>query len=235
MTIRFEKTDEGVPGGSLQSAALRVIPALALITLCVVLWHVWVKPTLRIGTAKIATPLEAQSLADLHVKGSRGARVGLIVFSDFECPACGKFARDVLPTIVDKYVATGQVLLAFSDLPLESIHPAALRRAAIAECAGRQGRFWEVHDRLFFRQTSASVEQESVDGLERSALAVCLSSRSSHVVRARLARAEALGIKSTPSLFVGDLDGDGLRVTDAVAGFQSVKQLSAILDRRLKR
>jgi protein-disulfide isomerase len=141
----------------------------------------------------------------------------------------------VLPTIVHRYVATGQVLLGFSHLPVESIHPAAIRRATIAECAGRQGRFWEVHDRLFAGQTSASVEQDSADGLNKSALTACVSSGSVEIVRARVAKARALGIRSTPSLFVGNVEGERLRVTDAVEGLQRIKQLSELLERRLKR
>jgi protein-disulfide isomerase len=213
---------------------LKAIPAVALIALSLLLWEAWVKPTLSVDTAAIAPPAEAQSLNGLHLKGKRTAQVGLIVFSDFECPACRTFARDVLPVIIDTYVATEQVLLAFSDLPLESIHPAAFRRATIAECASRQGRFWEVHDRLFSEQTSPSVELDISATLDRSKLQVCLVSDSAAIVRTRQAKAKALGIAATPSLFVGRIQGDRLKVTDSLVGPVAVKRLSAILDRRLK-
>jgi protein-disulfide isomerase len=211
------------------------MPAGGLIAVCVALWHVWVKPTLNVRADVIKVPAESQSLNGLHLKGSKNARVGLIVFSDFQCPACRTFAEDVLPGLVSKYVDTGQVLLAFSDLPLESIHPAALSRAAVAECAARQGQFWEVHNRLFSRQASASVEQDSVDGLDGNALTACLSSGVEEVVRRRSARAAALGVRSTPSLFIGAVEGDRVRVADAFVGLRTVQQLSATLQKHLAR
>ena len=145
---------------------VRTAPAVGLLVLCSLLWRAWVQPTLGAGRPALALPHDLQSLVDLHVSGSPQARVGLIVFSDFQCPVCGTFARDVLPVVIEKYVATGKVLLAFSDLPLEAIHPAALKRARIAECAGQQGHFWDTHDRLFANQTSGSVEDDSIAGLD---------------------------------------------------------------------
>lgn len=223
--------------GENMQRARSVLPAIALIALCTVLWQLWVRPTLQIRIDSVTIPLQTQPLDDLQLKGSKQAQLGLVIFSDFQCPVCKTFAEDVLPAIVIKYVEAGRVLLAFSDVPLESIHPAAARRAAIAECAGRQGQFWQVHDRLFSMQASASVEQDSIAGLDGNALTACLSSGVDRVIGRRSATAAALGIRSTPSLFVGTvertIEGARLRVTDALVGLRSVRQLSAILDRRL--
>lgn len=214
------------------SAGLRAVSAALLILLCTVLWHAAVRPTLLSRTTTIAIPSEPLSLAGLNVMGSDNAPVALVVFSDFECPVCGTFAREVLPSLVDKYVAPGNVIVAFSDLPLETIHPSAFRRAAIAECAGRQGRFWDVHDRFFRAQDGALMEQEAMYGLNEPAFKVCLSSVEP-VIRQRLATATALGVRSTPSVMIGVRLGNRVTVTDAVAGLQSVRQLEAMLDRRL--
>jgi protein-disulfide isomerase len=235
MAAGMEPRLEDTEGGSLRQGVLSTLSAAALITVCVVLWQVEVRPTLRSATAEFPVPLEARLLDLLHLKGARHARVALLVFSDFQCPACATLARDVLPTVVEKYVATGRVLLAFGDLPLEAVHSAALRRAAIAECAARQGRFWSVHDRLFAGQAAPSVEQDAVEGLDGSTLAECLSLGSAEAVRARRVVAEALGVTSTPSLCVGELEGGTLLVTEAVVGLRNVRQLSAMLDRHLIR
>lgn len=213
---------------------VRTAPAVGLLVLCSLLWRAWVQPTLGAGRPALALPHDLQSLVDLHVSGSPQARVGLIVFSDFQCPVCGTFARDVLPVVIEKYVATGKVLLAFSDLPLEAIHPAALKRARIAECAGQQGHFWDTHDRLFANQTSGSVEDDSIAGLDGTLLARCLASESDGPVKARMAKARALGVGNTPTLFIGYVDNERLRVTDAVVGFQSTERLSRLLDQRLR-
>jgi protein-disulfide isomerase len=179
-------------------------------------------------------PAEPVSLDGMHLRGSARAAVALIVFSDFQCPFCRSFARNVLPEIARRYVPGGRVMIAFSDFPLVSIHPAALRRAVIAECAGRQGRFWEVHDALFARQTEPFVETNAVQGLDASALGQCVASTGEPAVRARLAKAEALGVRSTPTIFVGKMDARGVKVTDVILGVQSTDSLSQVVDRLLR-
>lgn len=57
--------------------------------------------------------------------GSKAAQVGIIEFSDFECPFCRRFAVETYPAIKEAYIDTGLVRLAFHHLPLERIHPLA--------------------------------------------------------------------------------------------------------------
>jgi protein-disulfide isomerase len=74
-----------------------------------------------------------------HVRGPRGAPL-LVVYGDYECPFCAALElrlRD-LP-----------VRVAFRHFPLRGAHPRAFPAACAAEAAGRQGRFWEMHDALF--------------------------------------------------------------------------------------
>jgi protein-disulfide isomerase len=81
------------------------------------------------------------SLAGLPVKGSDSARFGILTLSDFACPFCARFARETLPLVSDKYLKTGEVVLAFRHHPLERIHRDAVKAAVAADCAGDQGRF----------------------------------------------------------------------------------------------
>lgn len=214
---------------------VRVVRALAFIVLSIVAWRVWVRPTITTNSAEIRKPSAPVSLNGMHLRGSRNAPVGLIVFSDFVCPVCGTFARDVLPAIIEKYVSQGQVLLAFSNLPLEAIHPSAARLSAIAECAGEQDLFWQVHDRLFAAQGRAAVEEEAVEVLDQRALHECLETRATKVVRQQLSMAETLGLRATPSLLIGAIKGETLVVSDAMVGLQTVKKLETVLKRRLTR
>lgn len=98
--------------------------------------------------AEMEVPSTPLSIQGAQLRGSKGARAVMIMYSDFQCPFCARFAKEVFPQIEQRYVATGSVALAFRHLPLP-IHPQALQAAAVAECAGRQGKFWEMHDRLF--------------------------------------------------------------------------------------
>src|SRR5262245_2735820 len=106
----------------------------------------------------------AVSIAQANSKGNREARVALIEYQDFQCPYCAAAFRDLLPVVERDYIAPGRVLLVFKHLPLRSIHPAALPAAQAAECAGAQGRFWPMHDRLF--QVSPALDRKTL--LERA-------------------------------------------------------------------
>ena len=78
-------------------------------------------------------------------KGSAEAKVTLVEFSDFQCPFCARVGP-TLAQIEDKY--GDRVQIAFKHMPLR-MHPKAPAAHAAAEAAHRQGRFWDMHDRLF--------------------------------------------------------------------------------------
>jgi protein-disulfide isomerase len=84
-------------------------------------------------------------------EGNPKAKVQITEFSDFQCPYCQKGAA-TMATIFDKY--KDQINVTFSNFPLTSIHPFALRAAEAAEAAGYQGKFWEMHDLLFANQSN---------------------------------------------------------------------------------
>jgi protein-disulfide isomerase len=88
------------------------------------------------------------SVADVPILGNPAASIGIVLFSDFECPFCGKFARETLPELKTQYLDTGRAFLAFRHLPL-AIHTNAERAAEVAACAGASGRFWAAHERFF--------------------------------------------------------------------------------------
>jgi protein-disulfide isomerase len=84
-----------------------------------------------------------------HVLGPEHAPVTIVEYGDFECPNC-KLAAPTVKLLLERF--TNQVRFAFRHFPLEQPHPHALGAAQAAECAGAQGRFWEMHDLLFEHQ-----------------------------------------------------------------------------------
>ncbi len=84
--------------------------------------------------------------------GSPDAPVTLVEFSDFQCPFCRKLFREVLPGIEEKYIKTGKVRFVYRDFPLSSIHEMAQKYAEAGECADEQGKFWQMHDKIFEEQ-----------------------------------------------------------------------------------
>lgn len=88
-----------------------------------------------------------------NVKGSREAKAVLIEYSDFQCPACQVY----YPVVKQLTEELGnEILVVYRHFPLTTIHPNALPAAKAAEAAGKQGKFWEMHDMLFDKQSEWS-------------------------------------------------------------------------------
>jgi len=147
-----------------------------------------------------------------HVYGNKDAKVMLIEYGDFQCPGCGG-AYPQLKTIKEKYKDT--IAFIFRDFPLTSIHPNALAAASAAEAAGLQGKFWEMHDKLYDNQDSwsgaAANQRDSIFEGYATEIGLKLdqfrTDRSSKKVSEKIARDQALGRKmnvtATPGIFIG--------------------------------
>lgn len=85
------------------------------------------------------------------VLGSPSAPVEIVEFADFECPACGKFATLQEPDVRARIVDKGLARLRFYYFPLD-MHKNAWAASHAAACANDQGKFWEMHDRIFMGQ-----------------------------------------------------------------------------------
>jgi protein-disulfide isomerase len=179
------------------------------------------------------------SLDGVATLGSRAATTVLMVFSDFECPFCGTFARQVGPDLIASYVNTGKVLLAFRHLPLEQVHPHALGAAKAAECSRIQGQFWRMHDRLF--DGGARLDRASLfkiaDGIELdpTQFAACINDESVEKrIRQDAAEAIGLGVRGTPTLLVGRIEPQGVRLTHRVSSALSRSAVGQVLDEVLE-
>ena len=84
-----------------------------------------------------------------HMRGDPNAKVTLEEFADFECPACGLFHVELKKT--EQEFGT-RIQVIFREFPLQVKHPNAVPAAKAAEAAGLQGRFWEMHDKLYENQ-----------------------------------------------------------------------------------
>ena len=139
-----------------------------------------------------------------HVVGRADARVTLVEYGDFECPHCGA----VHPIVQAARKAFGGSLrFVFRHFPLRSSHPQALAAAKAAEAAGEQGRFWEMHDRLFQRQTELTapdLERHARElGFDIERFRLSLGARAHEArIREDLASAAESGARGTPSLFI---------------------------------
>jgi protein-disulfide isomerase len=167
-----------------------------------------------------AAPAGAQNvvtidLANSPVKGDTGAKVTLVEYSDYQCPFCARHVRETAPQLDKEYIQTGKVRHAFLDLPLESIHKSAFKAAEAARCAGDQGRFWEMHDRLFANQKALEpwMPHAEAIGLDAAKFEACMTSAKwAPEIRSRIAQAQAFGISGTPGFYLALTDPTSTKV-----------------------
>lgn len=146
-----------------------------------------------------------------HVYGTKTSKVIVVEYGDFQCPGCGQVSP-VLKQVYEKY--QDKVTFIFRNFPLYSIHPNALAAASAAEAAGLQGKFWEMHDRLYENQ-DAWKDLTSNDrtnyfkalangmGIDAEKL---VTDMDSDAVKAKIEYDRAIGVKQkvegTPAIFV---------------------------------
>ena len=188
----------------------------------------------------IPVPNEPLSLEGAQVLGSQAANVVIIEFSDFQCPYCATFSKSILPELKVKYIDTNRVQLAFRHLPLTNIHPYAFDAAEAAECAGRQGKFWALHDRLFAAPGTlgdSHVQTAAKDiGLDLARFDSCAENEASARVRADSELAAKLQVGGTPIFFIGRKESQlTVRVEKVIEGARSARDFATVIDALLEK
>lgn len=167
--------------------------------------------------------------------GNPNATVTIVEYADYQCPACGYFARDILPKIVQDYVNSGKVRIEFrvrpflSPLPLNDPGNESVQAAEAAMCAGDQGRYWEYNHALFTHQNGENagafgrsnlIALASDVGMDTAAFETCLDSGTHQqaVIDSKTA-SDSAGITQTPTLII-----NGKQVFLTTAGYLPLKQ-----------
>jgi len=124
------------------------------------------------------------------------------------------------------------------DLPLESIHRDAFRAAEAARCAEEQGKYWEMHARLFASQQTISQWNSHAEavGLDVAKFQQCMDSgKQAAPIRADMAQARTAGITGTPAFFLAYTDPKSSKITTAVrlTGAQPFATFKAAIDKLL--
>jgi protein-disulfide isomerase len=173
--------------------------------------------------------------------GDQAAQLILIEFTDYQCPFCSRHVRDTYPKIKQEYVETGRMKFVTLDYPLESIHPSAFKAAEATHCAADQGKFWEMHDRLFENQNSLEPFQPHANalGLDVGAFDACMSSNKyAEAVRRDMAEAQKAGVAGTPSFLLARTDPDNADTVKGIAllrGALPFEDFKAAIEQGLKR
>lgn len=157
------------------------------------------------------SPPYAPEVPEYRTKGPASAPVVVAVFSDMQCSAC-RLAAPKLEKIRERF--GGKMRVMFVHCPFES-HIWARATSIAAECAGRQGRFWELHDLLYARQGSwskirdadelraALIEYSGELKLEKGPFSECLDDPSAAAaVDADVEEVSRRRVGSTPTFFI---------------------------------
>ncbi len=191
-------------------------------------------PTTATAAAPAAAapaPAARDSISDRadrgRVDGDSTAQLWVIMASDFQCPFCKQWHDVDFKPIVDKYVKTGRIRLAFLNMPLQ-MHQHAIAAAEAAMCASVQNKFWPMHEALFATQSrweAVPVPSAIFDSLANSTgvnLQTWRACVRDHLtlplVQADRDRVVAAHVTSTPTFFVGDqvLAGADAKLAQAI-------------------
>jgi len=165
---------------------------------------------------------------DDPVKGSASAPVTIVLFSDFQCPFCSR----LLPSLQQVEQTYGnRVKIVWKHMPLPpSMHPQAQAAAEAAEAAREQGKFWQMHDKLFasqrdFGQPDVFARIARDAGLDLNAFQASLASgKGRQRVLEDQSIAQRMGVQATPTMMI-----NGEKLEGAV-GFDVLK---SVIDRKL--
>lgn len=185
--------------------------------------------------ATITAPQDSNiTLADLaRTDGSASAPVWVIIASDFQCPYCKEWHDVTYPALHNEFVKTGKVRVAYVNYPL-AMHAQAWPSAEAAMCAGAQGKFWQMHDAIFDNQqrwasgpAPATVFDSlaGTTGVDMRRWRDCIAKGvMKPLVQADYQRAGAAGVRSTPSILIGD---------ELLAGAHPIESIRRVVDSAL--
>lgn len=172
-------------------------------------------------------PVERKQVAATGpAKGPESAPVTIVEFSDFQCPFCSRAigtVDEVTKTYGDK------VRLVFRQFPLD-FHKQAQKAAEASLCANDQGKFWDMHDKLFANQSALGVDDlKKYAGelkLDTAKFNTCLDSgEKAATVKADQADGSKVGVNGTPAFFINGI---------MLSGAQPFSEFQSVIDAELK-
>jgi len=147
------------------------------------------------------------SIEGAYTMGSKDAPLTMVEFNDFQCPYCQRFHVQTFAELKKNYIDTGKLLFVSRDLPLD-FHPNALQAAQAGRCAGEQGQFWAMRDRMNSNPDKldmASLATFALDlKLNVGTFRSCVESgKYKNAIHNDSETAEKIGANGTPSFVLG--------------------------------
>lgn len=172
-------------------------------------------------------PPKVEVAATGPAKGPENAPITIVEFSDFQCPYCAR-AEPTVKDLMELEKYKGKIRFVYRDFPLE-FHKLAPKASEAAQCALDQGKYWEMHGRLF----AATPKLEVTDlkayarelGLDAGRFDKCLDSgEKAKVVAEHMKAGQDAGVRGTPAFFINGR---------MISGAQPLEAFKAIIDAEL--
>ena len=161
-------------------------------------------------TPQAPPAVKANVAAGRYVMGDGKATVEIVEFGDYQCPFCKRFFDQTEQQLIDTYVKTGKVKFSVRHFPL-GFHQNAQKASEAAECAGKQGKFWEMHNALYQNSQAdgtglnvADLKKYASDlRLDTAKFNSCLDEgETAALVQQDSREGQAAGVSGTPSFYV---------------------------------
>ena len=188
-----------------------VLAVVAVIGLGVLGWQLSKPKTASIPANVAVQPTDTAGFRG-YVLGSPQAPVEITEYADYQCPACQSFEAVQFPDVKRDLIDTGKLRWRYRDFPLNQ-HQFARLAAHAAACADEQGKFWEMHGRIYAGQSDWAFQRDagptfaqyaSAIGLDAGRYDACMSSgKYAGRIQASQNEGEQAGVGSTPTFLVG--------------------------------
>lgn len=159
---------------------------------------------------------------DPMAMGEVDAPVVMVNYSEFQCPFCGKFARDTEPALIEEYVEDGTLRIEWRDFPY--LGPESTTAAHAGRAAAAQGKFWEFHDAMYADQlppNSGQLDEDYVAGIAEDLgldveqfLTDMNSKATASAVQDDFAEGQAIGVTGTPAFIINGVPVIGAQPTE---------------------
>lgn len=170
------------------------------------------------------------------ILGDPNAPVSYVEYGDYQCPFCARLFTDTEPLLRENYVKIGKVKMVYRNFSF--LGPESFAAAEASECAKDQQKFWAYHDAIYNaehrddRENNGNLNRDLFlaiakdEGLDVAAFTSCIDAKKyADAVKEDTANGQALGVNSTPTVFVNDYK---------IAGAQPYEQFASVIDTFLK-
>ena len=219
-------------GGNEMSQEAKIFTGIGVLTVIVIIFAAFTlgNKSASNDQEKVLNAADKKVLIrkDSHVAGKKQAKLAVVEFGDFECPACGSVYGTV-KKLQDEY--KDKVEFVFREFPLD-MHKNGRIAALAAEAAGGQGKFWEMHDKLYENQDKWSDMDDPLETFTTYAKEIGIdadkfkadveSKKYDSRITADVDDGNRLGVDSTPTFFInGKMYGEVLSYDDFKAKIES--------------